>query len=164
MNAESLLRSLGLSPQRTENHIGIELRVVVSPGSIYSECEKLKRSDQIRFAGIVCEDSGHVFCLFYIFEIYLSDHTSTVLISTEIPKLSPVLSSIFKLWPSARADESEVAELFGVNFEGLERPAGSGLLPARWMGSPLIKDYSYPENYSGIEHRRPPLRKDHVRP
>jgi NADH:ubiquinone oxidoreductase subunit C len=37
-------------------------------------------------------------------------------------------------------------------------------LPEDWVGLPLRKDYVFPENYRGVEHRRAPLRKEHQRP
>lgn len=75
----------------------------------------------------------------------------------------PKISSVTGFWRAALAYERETAEMLGVVFEG--HPYLKPLLLAEgWSGYPLRKNYSYPEQYQGIEHRRPPLRKEHVKP
>ncbi len=84
-------------------------------------------------------------------------------IKVAVNRYAASLPSVVKLWYSAFSYEREVAEMFGIFFDG--HPNLSHLLlPEDWSGYPLRKDYKYPEVYQGIEHHRPPLRKEHSRP
>jgi NADH-quinone oxidoreductase subunit C len=57
-----------------------------------------------------------------------------------LPGDSPVIDSVFPVWPTANWHEREIFDLFGIRFEGhpnLRRM----LLPDDWEGYPLRKDY-----------------------
>lgn len=84
-------------------------------------------------------------------------------IRVSVGRQAPRLPSVTRLWKAAVAYEREAAEMFGIAFDGHPslRPL---LLPEGWIGHPLRKDYVFPEEYQGIEHRRAPLRKEHARP
>jgi NADH:ubiquinone oxidoreductase subunit C len=88
-------------------------------------------------------------------------HRITIKVSVE--RHRPKVVSIAGFWRAAAAYELEAAEMFGFEFEGHPKP-GNLLLPEGWQGFPLRKDYVYPVEYNGVEHRRDPLRKEHVRP
>lgn len=63
-----------------------------------------------------------------------------------------VFPSVVKLWPCAGWYERETYDMFGIKFNGhpdLRRL----LLPDGWEGYPLLKDYVFPQSFSGIEHR-----------
>lgn len=71
--------------------------------------------------------------------------------------------SVSEFFSAARLYESEISEMFGIRFENLDalKPF---LLPHGWVGFPLRKDYKFPDHFGGIDHARPNLRREHVRP
>jgi NADH:ubiquinone oxidoreductase subunit C len=75
---------------------------------------------------------------------------------------APRIASLATQWPALEHHERELRELLGVEFDGAA--AGRFLLPEDWVGHPLRKDYAFPDNYRGVEHRRAPLRREHQRP
>lgn len=75
----------------------------------------------------------------------------------------PELPSMTTVWAAALYYEAEIKDMFGISFVGNSR-AGRLLLPEDWLGNPLRKDYEYPEAYQDVEHRRAPVRKEHMRP
>ncbi len=83
-------------------------------------------------------------------------------VRTQLSRNAPRVPSLAAQWPALEYHERELTELLGIAFEGAAQ--GRFLLPEEWVGQPLRKDYVYPENYKGVEHRRTPLRKEHQRP
>lgn len=98
-----------------------------------------------------------------IYHLYSTILAHKINIKVSVSRHEPKLASVTGFWRAAHAYEREAAEMFGIKFEG--HPDLRNLLLADdWHGHPLRKDYVYPEEYHGIEHRRAPLRKEHVRP
>lgn len=111
---------------------------------------------------IVCSQVERRFEILYSF---VSLQKKSILhLKVEIDGTNPVAESIMSIAPSAEFHEREIWELFGVEFNGHKDLQVRRLLPAGWEGFPLRKDYSYPESFGELEHRRPALKKDHVRP
>lgn len=108
-------------------------------------------------------DNGEEFCV--IHHLYSTAFNTRINLKTFVSRHDPKLPSVADLWPSAFFHEIEVFEMFGIVFEGCGHARDRRLLlPSDWRGYPLRKDYVYPEEYNGIEHRRSPLRKEHPRP
>jgi hypothetical protein len=85
--------------------------------------------------------------------------------------------SVLPVWPMAGPFESEISDLFGVDFEGpgAARTQGDGsvsvgensrddsrespreryLLPKGWEGFPFRRSYIFPTEFEGIPHLRP---------
>lgn len=106
-------------------------------------------------------DTGQDFVVLY--QLYSTTLFHRLNIKVIVSRHIARLASATGFWRSAHCYELEAAEMFGLTFEGHPAPRRL-LLPADWQGFPLRKDYVFPEEYHGIEHRREPLRKDHVRP
>lgn len=73
-----------------------------------------------------------------------------------VPKASPKVSTVEKVYPTANWQEREAYDLVGVIFEGhpdLRRI----MLPDDWVGHPLRKDYKEEAEYRGITTVRPSL-------
>ena len=66
-----------------------------------------------------------------------------------LPKVEPVMPSSAPVHRSCQWHEREAGEMFGITFEGHPDPRNI-LLPEDWVGSPMRKDYEFPEEYHGI--------------
>lgn len=106
-------------------------------------------------------DTGQdIVVIYQLFSTILA-HRFTIKVS--VNRHEAKLPSVTGFWRAALAYEREAAEMFGIKFDG--HPALDRLLLADdWQGHPLRKDYAFPEEYKGVEHRRTPLRKEHARP
>jgi NADH-quinone oxidoreductase subunit C len=119
---------------------------------------------QLRFDFLECltaSDTGQDFEIIYQLVSTTLLHRINIKLSVE-RHLAKVTSAT-GFWRAALAYELEAAEMLGIEFEGLKEVRRL-LLPDDWHGHPMRKDYVYPEEYQGVEHRRQPLRKEHVRP
>jgi NADH:ubiquinone oxidoreductase subunit C len=67
-------------------------------------------------------------------------HVDHVVISTNLPRQTPVVASIGSVYPGARWHERETHEMFGINFEGADQ-LDTLLLPEGFEGHPLRKDF-----------------------
>ncbi|MXW42108.1 MAG: NADH-quinone oxidoreductase subunit C [Acidimicrobiia bacterium] len=59
----------------------------------------------------------------------------------QVPADDPVVPTLFDLYPGTEALEREVADMFGIIFEGHPDPTRI-LMPPDWQGHPLRKDFS----------------------
>ena len=98
-----------------------------------------------------------------IYQLYSTAFSHRLNVKVSIGRHGSKIPSVTGFWRAAAAYELEAAEMFGITFEGHPAPRHL-LLPDDWQGHPLRKDYVFPEEYHDIEHRRPPLRKEHARP
>ena len=90
----------------------------------------------------------------YHFFSYEKRHSLTL--KARVPKSSPKIPTVEKIYPTANWQEREAYDLLGVNFEGhpdLRRI----MLPHDWVGHPLRKDYKEEEDYHGMSTTRPSL-------
>lgn len=85
------------------------------------------RELQAHLSAITCIDQGEVFELLYHFD--LGGELLTV--SVRVLRALPSLPSIADIYPAADFYEREIAEMFGVRFEGAPR-TGHLLLPDDW--------------------------------
>ena len=106
-------------------------------------------------------DTGKEFSIVY--QLYSTKFGHYLNLKSNIERNSAKAVSVSTVWPAAIYYEIEAAELFGLVFEGNAEKKHL-LLPDDWNGFPLRKDYVFPTEYHGIEHRRVPLRKEHARP
>ncbi len=59
----------------------------------------------------------------------------------QVPADDPTVATLFDLYPGTEALEREVADMFGIVFEGHPDPSRI-LMPPDWEGHPLRKDFS----------------------
>jgi NADH:ubiquinone oxidoreductase subunit C len=75
-------------------------------------------------------------------------------LAPEGPEAPVDAASVIDAWPMARAQEGEIADLFGVRFTGHLRDRRA-FVPIDWVGYPLRKSYVFPVEYGGVSHMRP---------
>lgn len=78
-----------------------------------------------------------------VYRFSLIGQPLVVSIHTQVPKGKPVLPTLSGLYEGCLWPEREIAEMYGVTFEGHPDPRHL-LLPEDWQGYPLRKDYVYP--------------------
>jgi NADH-quinone oxidoreductase subunit C len=76
-------------------------------------------------------------------------HRHRLAVKCFIEKKNPVLPTTVQVHRTSQWHERECAEMFGITFEGHPDPRNI-LLPDDWVGSPMRKDYEYPDEYHGI--------------
>ena len=64
-----------------------------------------------------------------------------VRLRVQVPADDPTVATLFDLYPGTEALEREVADMFGIVFEGHPDPSRI-LMPPDWEGHPLRKDFS----------------------
>ena len=64
-----------------------------------------------------------------------------VRLRVQVPEDDPTVPTLFDLFPGTEALEREVADMFGIVFEGHPDPTRI-LMPPDWEGHPLRKDFS----------------------
>lgn len=113
------------------------------------------------FECLIGSDIGQELQLLY--RLYSTLLGRTLQIRVILPREGASVPSATEFWGGAANHEREVWEMLGVKFSG--HPDLRHLfLPEGWQGYPLRKDYVFPEEFGGIEHRRAPLRKEHPKP
>lgn len=102
----------------------------------------LEADDGICISALTGVDLGEKIGLMY----HLRINDGIITIRTEVPKAQPKLQTITDLIPGASFHEREVADLFGVTFEGHPNPARL-VLPEDWPEGlyPLRKDVKIDE-------------------
>lgn len=77
---------------------------------------------------------------------------AVITLRLSVPRQGAVVPTLSDIIPSAESSEREIAEMFGVTFEGL-RPAGYLYLPDEWPEAtyPLRKDCTPPMFAGAVE-------------
>jgi len=75
-----------------------------------------------------------------VYHLYSIEHNQRLRLKVKLPGDDPRVDSMVPVWPSAKASEREVFDLFGIYFEGHPYLVRI-LLPEDWEGHPLRKDY-----------------------
>jgi NADH:ubiquinone oxidoreductase subunit C len=85
-------------------------------------------------------DNGHLELLYHF-----SQGAAVITLRLQVPRAGAVVPTLSTIIPSAESSEREVAEMFGVTFDGL-RATGHLYLPETWPEStyPLRKDCTLP--------------------
>lgn len=123
---------------------------------------KILKTDQekVQLESVLGRDTSSELEVSYIFRLDGSS-TEYFFFRVILGRKKPSLRSVSELWPAAKIQECELQDLLGIEiFDNQE----STFLPQNWQGHPLRKDYVFPEEFNGIEHRRTPLRKEHEKP
>ena len=75
-----------------------------------------------------------------VYNLYSTVHGHSLLVTTTVPRASPVAPTVSAVWPIAHWQEREVFDLMGVQYDN--HPDLRRLfLEDEWQGYPLRKDY-----------------------
>ena len=86
--------------------------------------------------------------VYHLFSL-IKKHRFTVKVCLD--RENPEIDTVTDIWPGANWHEREAFDLVGVRFKGhpdLRRI----LLAEDWQGHPLLKDYTFPDEYHGISN------------
>ena len=77
-----------------------------------------------------------------VYMLWSTEHKVVILLRVPLPKESPSLRSVTKLWSAADWHERETSEMFGIDFEG-HPDMRLMLLPEGSEFHPLLKSFKY---------------------
>lgn len=92
-----------------------------------------------------------------VYRLYRRYSAEAAVVKVAVPRSAPRLPTATGLWALANWAEREIADMFGITFEGHPDPRPL-LLPDDFAGSPLRKDYEYPKDHPYL--CRDPARED----
>ncbi len=121
-----------------------ELSIYIDRSAIRDTCAMLRDNLQCPFnylSDLTCVDWYPSEPRFeVVYELLSIPNKERVRLKVKLDSSSPVVDSVFTVWPSANFFEREVFDLFGIRFSGhpyLRRIQ----MPEDWEGHPLRKDY-----------------------
>ena len=121
-----------------------EVTIVIDRSAIRETCAMLRDNAECPFnflSDVTCVDWFPSEPRFEVIYHLLSiPNKERVRLKVKLEGNSPVVDSVFPVWPSANFFEREVFDLFGIRFSGhpyLRRIQ----MPEDWEGHPLRKDY-----------------------
>lgn len=123
--------------------------ISVKPEKIDEICRFLRDNDAFKFdfltllSGLDLKEK-----LGIVYHLYSMELKHRLVLKTEVPKDSPNLPSLVRVWRTADWHEREAFDMFGINFQGHHNLIRI-LCPYDWEGYPLRKDYKEPEEYHG---------------
>lgn len=85
-----------------------------------------------------------------IYHLYSMKYGHTLTIRTIIPKHTPEIQTVERVWRAADWHEREAYDMFGIIFKGHHNLIRI-LCPYDWEGFPLRKDYVAPQEYHGMK-------------
>ena len=131
---------------RAEVDAGGTLQVRIEPAALVAVCRFLSEEAQPPYPylsdafGADYEDHLQVLC-----HLFRAETGEGALVRSDLPREDAVLPTLTGLYNTAKWAEREIAEMFGVTFEGHPDPRKL-LLPDDWTGYPLRKDYQPPDH------------------
>ena len=139
--ADHLLAGFGDAVQPVESH-GL-LTVTVGPADWRRVAERLHGDPDLRctyfdfLSGVDEEAAG----IGVVLHVYSTSHRHHLQVRTVVPRDGGHLPTLSDLWAGADWQEREMAELFGVGFDGHPNLAKL-LLPEEFEGHPLRKEFA----------------------
>ena len=125
--------------------------IVVDAQKIYDICYALRDKPEFEFDYLSClsgMDLGEN--LGVVYHLYSFKHKHKIVLKVFVPKSTPNVPTVEKIWRTADWHEREAYDLFGVIFEGHHNLIRI-LCPYDWVDFPLRKDYAQPEEYHGMK-------------
>ena len=119
------------------------LTVTVDPGDYRSVAELARRGPELAcnffdfISGVDEEAAG----IGLVLHVYSTSHRHHLQIRTVVPRDGGHVPTVSDLWAGADWQEREMAELFGVGFDGHPNLAKL-LLPEEFEGHPLRKEFA----------------------
>ncbi|HLG21526.1 MAG TPA: NADH dehydrogenase (quinone) subunit D [Candidatus Manganitrophaceae bacterium] len=118
--------------------------LIVAPENLLNISRRLKDDPKFHFdllTDITAVDHLHRAPRFQVvYHLYSTRSARRVRVNLFLPSEQPSVDSVTPVWPAANWYERELFDLFGIHFRGhpnLKRL----IMPGRWIGHPLRKDY-----------------------
>jgi len=92
-----------------------------------------------------------------VYRLYQCYSAESAVVKVTLPRQAPRIPTATGLWKLAAWPEREIAEMFGITFDGHPDPRHL-LLPDDFAGYPLRKDYEYPQEHPYLAPD--PIRED----
>jgi NADH-quinone oxidoreductase subunit C len=115
--------------------------VTALKGDGFEMCVDLCAVDYLGNAGRVLPDGVTEERFEVVVNLLSLEHRRRIRVRVQVPDASPVVASLFKLYPGTEAMEREAFDMFGIRFEG-HPDLTRILMPEEWEGHPLRKDYA----------------------
>ena len=125
--------------------------ITVNSEKIFDIAIFLRDDDDLLFDYLNCLsglDLGDNLCVVY--HLYSMKFLHRITIKAMLPRESPNIATVERIWRTADWHERETYDMFGVNFVGHHNLIRI-LCPYDWEGYPLRKDYKTPEVFHGMK-------------
>ncbi|HEV3399273.1 MAG TPA: NADH-quinone oxidoreductase subunit C [Actinomycetes bacterium] len=119
------------------------LTVTVAPGDYRRVAELARRDPELacNFFEFISEVDEEAAGIGLVLHVYSTSHRHHLQVRTVVPRDGGHLPTVSDLWAGADWQEREMAELFGVGFDGHPNLAKL-LLPEEFEGYPLRKEFA----------------------
>jgi len=125
--------------------------IKVEASKLFDICHTLRDNEDFLFDYLSClggmdykEELGVVY---HLYSMNLKHH---IVLKVSVPKDTPNVPTVEKIWRTADWHEREAYDMYGINFEGHHNLIRI-LCPYDWEGFPLRKDYKEPDEYNGMK-------------
>ena len=103
--------------------------ILIVPEAIADIARYLAEEDELAFDSLMCLSGVDLGVkeenLELVYHLFSMTHRHTVVLKTILPKEDPHIPSVEDIWKTANWHEREAYDLYGINFEGTQRPAAN---------------------------------------
>ena len=124
--------------------------ITVAPDKIVDISLELRDNPEYLFDYLSClsgMDNGDQ--LGVVYHLYSFKHKHNLVLKLSVPKETPDVPTVERVWRTADWHEREAYDLIGINFVGHHNLIRI-LCPYDWEGHPLQKSYVTPEYYHNL--------------
>ena len=132
----------------------LPVAIKISPEDLIAVCQNLISDPSTYFDMLSCVtaiDNGVTINTVEVaYNLYSIPYNLHLMLKVVLPRVNPEVETVSHIWKTANWHEREAFDLYGIHFRNhpdLRRI----LLPADWVGHPLLKDYQHEEYYRSVK-------------